>query len=210
MSSSTDSPTTTTNANLTKDDEKGKEEKKSSAVGMNDLTTIKESKFIELIHWLQNWGYKVVDRSNDNKNADILFKAEISPLVSYSSGTNTPLFLEFQSGLEDGFIIRTTYELDKYIELHLKNQNRAREIELTYIEIEQIILPMRVSIIRSPPKINIYKVIFSEHLTKQFFYDCINDLINAMSLIIGKWDQKYYEIQPKTTNADQEKIYKQN
>lgn len=177
---------------------------------MNDLTTIKESKFIELIHWLQNWGYKVVDRSNDNKNADILFKAEISPLVSYSSGTNTPLFLEFQSGLEDGFIIRTTYELDKYIELHLKNQNRAREIELTYIEIEQIILPMRVSIIRSPPKINIYKVIFSEHLTKQFFYDCINDLINAMSLIIGKWDQKYYEIQPKTTNADQEKIYKQN
>jgi hypothetical protein len=204
------SSTTTIDSNLHKDDEKGKEEKRSFTDGMTDLMGIKEAKFNELIQWLQDWGYKVIDRSKENKNADILFKAEISPLVAYSSGTNTPLFLEFQNGFEDGFIIRTTYELDKYIEIHLKNQNRAREIELTYIEIDQVVLPMRVSIIRDPPKINIYKAIFSEHLTKQFFYDCINDLINAMSLIIGKWDQKYYEIKPKTTSADSEKLVKQN
>ena len=210
MSSSADSTTSTIDTILTKDDEKGKEEKKSFNDSKKDSINAKESKFNELIQWLQKWGYKVIDRSKDNKNADILFRAEIAPLVPYSSGTNTPLFLEFQNGFDDGFIIRTTYELDKYIELHLRNQNRAREIELAYIEIEQVILPMRVSIIRAPSIINIYKVIFSEQLTKQFFYDCITDLINAMSLIIGKWDQKYYEIRPKTTKEEPEKQSKQN
>lgn len=210
MSSSSDSTTTTIDTILTKDDEKGKEEKKSFIDNKKNSITAKESKFNELIQWLQKWGYKVIDRSEDNKNADILFKAEIAPLVPYSSGTNTPLFLEFQNGFDDGFIIRTTYELDKYIELHLRNQNRAREIELAYIEIEQVILPMRVSIIRAPSIINIYKVIFSEQLTKQFFYDCVTDLINAMSLIIGKWDQKYYEIRPKTTKEEPDKHSKQN
>jgi hypothetical protein len=210
MSSSTDSTTTTIDTILTKDDEKGKEEKKSFIDNKKNSITAKESKFNELIQWLQKWGYKVIDRSEDNKNADILFQAEIAPLVPYSSGTNTPLFLEFQNGFDDGFIIRTTYELDKYIELHLRNQNRAREIELAYIEIEQVILPMGVSIIRAPSIINIYKVIFSEQLTKQFFYDCVTDLINAMSLIIGKWDQKYYEIRPKTTKEEPDKQPKQN
>jgi len=210
MSSSTDSTTTTIDTILTKDDEKGKEEKKSFIDNKRDSINAKESKFNELIQWLQKWGYKVIDWSGENRNADILFKAEIAPLVPYSSGTNTPLYLEFQKGFDEGFIIRTTYELDKYIELHLRNQNRAREIELAYIEIEQIILPMRVSIIRAPSIINIYKVIFSEQLTKQFFYDCITDLINAMSLIIGKWDQKYYEIRPKTTKEEPDKQSKQN
>jgi hypothetical protein len=210
MSTSADSTTSTIDTILTKDDEKGKEEKKSFIDSKKDSINAKESKFNELIQWLQKWGYKAIDRSKDNKNADILFKAEIAPLVPYSSGTNTPLFLEFQNGFDDGFIIRTTYELDKYIELHLRNQNRAREIELAYIEIEQVILPMRVSIIRAPSIINIYKVIFSEQLTKQFFYDCITDLINAMSLIIGKWDQKYYEIRPKTTKEEPGKQSNQN
>jgi hypothetical protein len=210
MSSSADSTTSTTDTILAKDDEKGKEEKKSFIDSKKDSINTKESKFNELIQWLQKWGYKVIDRSKDNKNADILFKAEIAPLVPYSSGTNTPLFLEFQNGFDDGFIIRTTYELDKYIELHLRNQNRAREIELAYIEIEQVILPMRVSIIRAPSIINIYKVMFSEQLTKQFFYDCITDLINAMSLIIGKWDQKYYEIRPKATKEEPDKQSKQS
>ncbi len=210
MSSSANSTTPTIDTTLTKDNERGKEEKKSFIDNKKDPINSKESKFNELIQWLQKWGYKVIDRSKGNKNADILFSAEIAPLVPYSSGTNTPLFLEFQNGFDEGFIIRTTYELDKYIELHLRNQNRAREIELAYIEIEQVILPMRVSIIRAPSIINIYKVIFSEHLTKQFFYDCITDLINAMSLIIGKWDQKYYEIRPKTTKEEPDKQFKQN
>lgn len=210
MSSSTDSTTTTVDTILTKDNEKGKEEKKSFIDNKKDSINTKESKFNELIQWLEKWGYEVTDRSKDNKNADILFSAEIAPLVSYSSGTDTPLFLEFQNGFDEGFIIRTTYELDKYIELHLRNQNRAREIELTYIEIEQAILPMRVSIIRAPSIINIYRVLFSEQLTKQFFYDCITDLISAMSLIIGKWDQKYYEIRPKTTKEESDKQFKQS
>ncbi len=174
----------------------------------NQIIKAKESKFIELTGWLKKWGYSVIDITKQNIVEGIQFKAEISPLVPYSSGTSTPFFLEFQNDLDEGFIIRSTFELDKNIELHLKNQKRAREIELTYIQIEQIILPIKISIIRAHPIINIYKIIFTEDLTKQFFFDCINDLINAMSLIIGKWDEKYYEKKP--TLNEEEKLDKKN
>lgn len=194
MSTYTNSTTETNTVSI--ENNKGKEDQ---------LIYTKKSKFNELIEWLQKWGYKVIDKTRENKIEGIQFKAEVSPLVPYSSGTYTPFFLEFQDDLDDGFIIRSTFELDKNIELHLKNQKRAREIELTYIQIEQIILPLKISVIRAHPKIYIFKIIFLEKLTKQFFFDCINDLINAMSLIMGKWDEKYYEINPKTTDLEQNK-----
>ncbi len=163
------------------------------------LTSLKQSKFTELTSWLQSWGYKVVDKSNNVNVAGIEFQAEITPQVPYSSGLSTPFYLEFQDDLSDGFILRTTFELDKNIEIHLNTQSRAREIELTYIEINQMILPMKVSIIRDHPFIKLYKVVFTNGLDKQYFLDCITDLMNSMSLIIGKWDEKYYSVPPKET-----------
>jgi hypothetical protein len=201
----TDSTTKTDTVSII-DDEGDREGVKNAFIdNENQLIRIKESKYNELIGWLKKWGYKVIDRSKENNIEGIQFKAEISPLVPYSLGTNTPLFLEFQNDLVDGCIIRSTFELDKNIELYFKNQKRAREIELIYIQIEQIISPLKISIIRAHPLINIYKIIFTEELTKQFFFDYINDMIRAMSLIIGKWDEKYYEIRPKIPDEEKNK-----
>ena len=173
------------------------------------LTSLKQSKYTELTSWLQSWGYKVVDKSDQVNVEGIEFQAEITPQVPYSSGLNTPFYLEFQDDLSDGFILRTTFELDKNIEIHLNTQSRAREIELTYIEINQMILPMKVSIIRDHPFIKLYKVVFTNGLDKQYFLDCITDLMNSMSLIIGKWDEKYYNVPaketPKETKGKKEK-----
>ena len=163
------------------------------------LTNLKQSKFTELSSWLQSWGYKVVDKSDNVNIEGIEFQAQITPQVPYSSGLSTPFYLEFQNDLSDGFILRTTFELDKNIEIHLNTQSRAREIELTYIEISQMILPMKVSIIRDHPFIKLYKVVFTNGLDKQYFLDCVTDLMNSMSLIIGKWDEKYYSVPPKET-----------
>lgn len=171
----------------------------------NQLANLKQSKFAELVNWLQSWGYKVVDKSDNINIAGIEFQAEITPQVPYSSGLSTPFYLEFQDDLSDGFILRTTFELDKNIEIHLNTQSRAREIELTYIEINQMILPMRVSLIRDHPFIKLYKVIFTNRLDKQYFLDSITDLMNSMSLIIGKWDEKYYSVPPKETKVKKEK-----
>lgn len=163
------------------------------------LKKIKELKYKELIQWLEKWGHKAIDKTKENSNTDIQFKAEISPLLPYSSGLNTPLYLEFQSDLDDGFVIRTTFELDKNIESHLKIHNKAKEIEIIYLEIEQLVLPMKINIIRKHPIINLYKVIFYDELKKQYFFDSVNDLINSMTLVIGKWDQKYYGAKPVDT-----------
>ncbi|WP_458721649.1 hypothetical protein [Candidatus Nitrosocosmicus sp. R] len=171
------------------------------------LTNLKQSKFTELSSWLQSWGYKVVDKSDNVNIEGIEFQAEITPQVPYSSGLSTPFYLEFQDDLSDGLILRTTFELDKNIEIHLNTQSRAREIELTYIEISQMILPMKVSIIRDHPFIKLYKVVFTNGLDKQYFLDCVTDLMNSMSLIIGKWDEKYYSVPPKET---QKKTQKKN
>ena len=109
------------------------------------------------------------------------------------------MYLEFQNDLDDGFIIRTTFKIDKDIESHLKNQkSMARETALTYIEIEQIVLPLKISMIKSHPFINLYKVVFYSDLKRQLFYDSIIDLVNPMSLVIGKWDAKYFDAKPKS------------
>ena len=199
MTISNDPLTTKTNEVSTINNKNNREEINNSIDNGNQLIRIKELKFKELNGWLQKWGYKVIDKSSESKNIGIQFKAEITPLLPYSSGASTRFFLEFQNDFDDGFIIRSTFELDKNIEQHLKNQKRAREIELTYIQIEQIVLPLKISLMRAHPLIYIYKIIFSEGLTKQFFYDSINALINSMSLIINKWDERYYEKSPKTS-----------
>src|SRR6476619_2608789 len=99
----------------------------------NETSTKNYNNKKEVIGWLKKWGYKVIDKSNESKIEGIQFKAEITPLLPYSTGASTPFFLEFQNDFDDGFILRSTFDLDKNIELYMKNQKRAREIELTYI-----------------------------------------------------------------------------
>jgi len=169
------------------------------------LVNLKRSKFAEIISWLQSWGYKVVDKTNSVIITGIELQAEVIPQIPYSSGLSTPFYLEFQDDLSDGFILRTTFELDKNIEIHLNTKLRPKEIELTYIEINQLILPLKVSIIRDHPFIKLYKVVFTDGLDKQYFLDCITDLMNSMSLIIGKWDEKYYNVPAKQSKGKIEK-----
>lgn len=101
-------------------------------------------------------------------------QAEVSLLLPYYSDLNTPFYLEFQDDFDDGFIM-TTFLRDKNIETFLIKQYNAREIKLTYLEIEQIVLPMKINMMRSHPSVNLYKVIFYDELKKQFFLDSIND-----------------------------------
>lgn len=169
---------------------------------------LKKSRFEELVHWLRQWGFKVTDKTKENKIPGIEFQAEIQPQVPYPSGLSTPFYLEFQDGLDDGLIIRTTFELDKNIEIYLNTQNRAREIELTYIEIGQLVLPLRISIIREHPLTKLYKIIFTTNLDKQLFFDSITDLMNSMSIIVGKWDERYYQLKPADTKVNIEKNVK--
>ena len=196
--STTTKPNVTNNSTI-EDGQKENTPEKDKVKDEKELIKEKESKFHELVDLLEKWGYKVIDRTKESKIEGIEFQAEIYPLLPYSSGLNTPLFLEFQNDLDDGFIIRTTFRLDEDIESHLKNQkNMARETALTYIEIEQIVLPLKISMIKSHPFINLYKVIFYRDLKRQSFYDCIVDLVNSMSLVIGKWDAKYHDVKPKS------------
>jgi len=173
-------------------------------IAPKSILEVKRSIFNQLVDWLKKWGFNVIDRTKENKISGIEFQAEIQPQVPYSSGLSTPFYLEFQDDLEDGLIIRTTFELDKNIEIYLDSQNRAREIELTHIEIGQLVLPLRISIIREHPFIKLYKVIFITNIDKQFFLDSITDLMNSMSIIIGKWDERYYQIRPAQTKNNKE------
>lgn len=165
---------------------------------------LKKSRFEELVHWLRQWGFKVTDKTKENKIPGIEFQAEIQPQVPYSSGLSTPFYLEFQDDLDDGLIIRTSFELDKNIDIYLKSQKKAREIELTYIEISQLVLPLRISIIRDHPLIKLYKIIFTANLDKQLFFDSITDLMNSMSIIVGKWDERYYQLKPVDPKANKQ------
>lgn len=184
-SNNTDTSAESTSSNVSKEITVEKDAGKNGT----ELMTLKESKFYELIDWLKKWGYEAKDTTKENKTEGIEFQAQISPQLPYSSGLSTPLFLEFQKDLDDGFIIRTTFELDKNIE----SQITGKELDLTYIELDSLILPKNISMIKSHPLINLYKVIFYDGLSKQFFLDAITALTSSMSIVIGKWNQISHE-----------------
>ena len=184
-SNNTDTSAESTSSNISKEITVEKDAGKNGT----ELMKLKESKFYELIDWLKKWGYEAKDTTKENKTEGIEFQAQISPQLPYSSGLSTPLFLEFQKDLDDGFIIRTTFELDKNIE----SQITGKELDLTYIELDSLILPKNISMIKSHPLINLYKVIFYDGLSKQFFLDAITALTSSMSIVIGKWNQKSHE-----------------
>ncbi|WP_458719933.1 hypothetical protein [Candidatus Nitrosocosmicus sp. R] len=184
-SNNTDTSAESTSSNVSKEITVEKDAGKNGT----ELMKLKESKFYELIDWLKKWGHEAKDTTKENKTEGIEFQAQISPQLPYSSGLSILLFLEFQKDLADGFIIRTTFELDKNIE----SQITGKELDLTYIELYSLILPKNISMIRSHPLINLYKVIFYDGLSKQFFLDAITALISSMSIVIGKWNQKSHE-----------------
>jgi hypothetical protein len=184
-SNKTDSAAESTSSNVSKEITVEKDAGKDGT----ELIKLKESKFYELIDWLKKWGYETENTTKENKTEGIEFQAQISPQMPYSSGLSTPFFLEFQKNLDDGFIIRTTFELDKNIE----SQITGKELDLTYMELDSLILPKNISMIKSPPLINLYKVIFYDGLSKQFFLDAVTALISSMSIVIGKWNQKSHE-----------------
>lgn len=156
----------------------------------DELIKIKEQKFQELNNWLKKWGYETKDSTKENKTEGIEFQTQITPQLPYASGISTPLYLEFQKDLDDGFILRTTYE---FIE---QNKNQANQVSFdqSYNQLENVIYPMNVSMIKSYPSINIYKVIFYDDITKQTFLDSVNCIIHSMSLIIGKMDESFKEV----------------
>ena len=140
-SNNTDTSAESTSSNVSKEITVEKDAGKNGT----ELMKLKESKFYELIDWLKKWGYEAKDTTKENKTEGIEFQAQISPQLPYSSGLSTPFFLEFQKDLDDGFIIRTTFELDKNIE----SQITGKELDLTYIELQS-------------------------HITKEYFYDQVS------------------------------------
>lgn len=160
------------------------------ARGEAALTDEKELKFRELNDWLKKWRYEIKDTNKKNKIDGIEFQAQIMPQLPYSSGLSTPLYLEFQKGLDEGFIIRTTFELDK----QMVNQIKSDDLEMAFKELERLVYPLEISMIKSFPSISLYKVIFLDDLRKQFFLDCIVSLIHSMSLTIGKMNEKSREM----------------
>ena len=154
------------------------------------MTKSKEQQFQELVGWLKKWGYETKDCTKDNKIEGIEYQAQIAPQLPYASGLSTPLFLEFQKDLDDGFIIRTTFELDKQMQSKINEEN----FDIVYGELESIIYPMNISMIKSYPSVNVYKVMFHEDLTKRLFLDGLTGLIHSMSLIISKMKQRSREV----------------
>lgn len=179
---------TTTDANSSNDNKETTVE--NNARNEVELTNKKELKFRELNDWLKKWGYDTEDTTKENKMEGIEFQAQITPQILYSSGLSTPLYLEFQQGLDDGFIIRTTFELDKEMENHIKSD----DLDVAFDDLKRLIYLLEISMIKSYPLISLYKVVIIDDLRKQFFLDCIASLIHSMSLTIGKMNEKSREL----------------
>jgi hypothetical protein len=188
-SNKTETKTNSTSSSNTQKETTGEKKEVKNDNGASS-TSSKEQKFQELISWLKKWGYETKDSTKVIKIDGIEYQAQITPQLPYSSGLSTPLFLEFQKDLDDGFIIRTTFELDKQLESKINKE----KFDIAYSELESIIYPMNISMIESYPMINVYKVMFHEDLTKRLFLEGLTGLIHSMSLITSKMNQSSREV----------------
>ena len=117
------------------------------------------------INWLvKKMGLWSKGYHKENKTEGIEFQAQIFPQLPYSSGLSTHSFWNFKR-IWWCFVIWTTFKLDQNIESHII----WKELGLTYIELDSLILPKNISMIKSHPLIILYKVIFYGGLGKQFF-----------------------------------------
>jgi hypothetical protein len=161
---------------------------------MNEEINIKEAAFYKITQWLSDYGFQVnISTKNNNSNAEIQFEAEVYP------SKESPMFfyLTFGKDLRDGFSTIANMDLPEEIQKAI-NALVERDQQQIYMDIRKLVYPLNINCDTRFPRITLHKLIFIDSLKeKQFFFDCVFNLINAMQLISATFDETYYSLYPK-------------
>ncbi|MDQ3902313.1 MAG: DUF2299 family protein [Thermoproteota archaeon] len=141
----------------------------------------KRETFHKVIQWLREEGFPKIEVEPDE--TELFLK--VFPLI------DEPVFfyIDFRRKTNDSFILGTnidfTEEDKKSIgALKLQAQNQV------YMDIRKLVYPLGINLDTRFPRISLHKLMFFDSLRdKQYFFDSINNLLNAIQLVMIRFDE---------------------
>ena len=122
--------------------------------------------FNKVIQWLREEGFPKVEVEPDGSE---LF-AKVFPMI------DEPMFfyVDFRRKSSDSFIGA------------LKPQAQSQ----VYMDIRKLVYPIGINLDTKFPRISLHKLMFFDSLRgKQYFFDSVNNLLNAIQLVMIRFDE---------------------
>jgi hypothetical protein len=141
----------------------------------------KKETFNKVIHWLKDAGLPIVEvEPSDTKLYAKVFPRKEEPIFFY---------VAFGDKSNDSFSIGTDIDLSGEYERSLKAlQERAQD--QVFMDIRKLVYPLGINLDTSFPRISLHKLIFFDSLRdKQYFFDSVTNLLNAMQLVVIRFDE---------------------
>jgi hypothetical protein len=141
----------------------------------------KRETFNKVIQWLKDEGFPKVEIEPDGTE---LF-AKVFPMV------DEPMFfyVDFRRKSNDSFVLGTNIDFSEEDKrsigaLKLQAQNQV------YMDIRKLVYPIGINLDTRFPRISLHKLMFSDSLRdKQYFFDSVNNLLNAIQLVMIRFDE---------------------
>ena len=137
--------------------------------------------FNKVIQWLREEGFPKVEVEPDGSG---LF-AKVFPMM------DEPMFfyVDFRRKSSDSFIIGTNIDFseeDKRSIGALKLQAQSQ----VYMDIRKLVYPIGINLDTKFPRISLHKLMFFDSLRgKQYFFDSVNNLLNAIQMVMIRFDE---------------------
>lgn len=154
---------------------------------------IKEANFNKVCDWiLQYPGQFDLEKVKDIKDSDVEFLAYVS---LKGKGITLPFDVTFRRDLPDSFMITANTFLSEDLKKSV-DALRWKEQQQIYIDLRIWIYPLNIQFTPDYPNMRFFKLIFYENLTKQFFFDSVNNLAQAVQLSNMRYDMEHNKMFP--------------
>lgn len=163
---------------------------------MENELNIKETVFNKIIHWIEEVGGKVeVLTRKASVDAEIQFEAKCYPV-----GDEGMFYLiTFNNKLRDCFTIGANMYFKEEDAKSIEGLTK-KDRDQIFIDIRKLTYPLHIDLTAKFPATSFYKLIFIDSLKeKQYFFDCVSNLLNAMQLVSARFDEVRNSFYPKGT-----------
>ena len=146
--------------------------------------TAEESKketFNKVIQWLKDAGLPIIEvEPSDTKMYAKVFPRKEEPMFFY---------IAFGDKSNDSFSIGTDIDLSGEYERSIKAL-KERAQDQVFMDIRKLVYPLGINLDTNFPRISLHKLIFFDSLRdKQYFFDSVANLLNAIQLVVIRFDE---------------------
>ncbi|HEU4823379.1 MAG TPA: DUF2299 family protein [Nitrososphaeraceae archaeon] len=147
---------------------------------MDKELNVKEVAFTKVTQWLSDQGFRVkVTTRNKNVESETQFEAEVYP----RKGGPEFFYITFGSKTNDSFSINSTINFSEEDKRSIEAV-KERVQDQVYIDIRKLVYPLGINCDTTFPQISFHKLVFIDSLRdKQYFFDSVAKLFNAMLLV---------------------------